>query len=100
MKKLRAALRRLAGMFSSARREEEFANELDGHLQMHIDDNMRAGMTAEEARRDALMKLGGIEWTRQAYRERGTSPFFDALWQDLSFATRQLLKNPGFTVTA
>jgi predicted permease len=100
MKAFRAWLNRLTGLFSNQRREQEFAAELEGHLQLHIDENIRAGMTPEAARRDAILKLGGLELTRQAYRERGTLPFLETIVRDLSFAHRQLVKNPGFTLTA
>ena len=56
---LRAWLVRLAGLFNKGRREREMAEELESHLRMHIDDNLRAGLDAAEARRRALIKLGG-----------------------------------------
>jgi macrolide transport system ATP-binding/permease protein len=77
MKMLRAWFARLAGMFSGERRESEVADELDSHVQMNIDDNLRAGMTQEEARRQAMLRLGGVEKTKQAYRERGTLPLVE-----------------------
>jgi macrolide transport system ATP-binding/permease protein len=105
MKSLRAWILRLFGILPAVTslkegRENDFAAELDSHLQMHIEDNLRAGMSPQEARRHAILKLGGIEHTRQAYRERGTLPFIEALLQDLHFAVRQLWKNPGFALTA
>jgi macrolide transport system ATP-binding/permease protein len=100
MKALRAWLIRLAGMFGGVRREREVADELDSHLQMHIDDNVRAGMTVKQARRDAMLRLGGVETTKQAYRERGTVPFFENLLLDIRFGARQLRRNPGFACTA
>ena len=100
MRHLRAAILRLAGLVSRGRRERAFDEELASHLQMHIDDNLRAGMTAEDARRNALLRLGGLESTRQAYRERSSVPVVEHLGQDLRFALRQLAKTPGFTATA
>ncbi|HTF43514.1 MAG TPA: permease prefix domain 1-containing protein, partial [Terriglobales bacterium] len=94
MKRVRALLLRVAGLFGGARRERELAEELDSHLQMHIDDNLRAGMTPEQARRDAMLRLGGVETTKQAYRERRTLPLVENVVGDLRFAVRQLVKHP------
>ena len=97
MKSLRAFLSRIV---PSRKRDEEFRDELECHLQMHADDNLRAGMTPEQARRDAIIKLGGVEPTREAYRDRSTIPALDHMQQDVHFAMRQLRKNPAFTGTA
>jgi hypothetical protein len=67
---------------------------------MHIDDNLRAGMSPQEARRVAVMKLGGLDSTKEAYRDRSTIPLLESLVQDLRFTFRQLRKNPAFTITA
>lgn len=99
MKSLRAYLQRLSGVFSKRRREQDFAAEIESHVQMQVDDNLRAGMSEEEARRTALIKLGGVEQTRQAYRERATLPLLETVAQDMRFAARQFAKNPAFTLT-
>jgi len=101
MKGLRRLCLRLAGLFSSDRREREameFDEEMQSHLAMQVEDNLRAGMTAAQARREAFMKLDR-EKTRQVRREGGTVVLLESLMQDLRFAVRQLSKNRGFAFT-
>src|ERR1035438_8240348 len=57
MRKLRAFVIRLRGLFRAKRSEDEFAAELESHVALHIDDGIRAGLTLHEARRQALIRL-------------------------------------------
>ena len=97
MKRMRVWLRRLAGFVHGDRRDREFALELDAHLQMHIDDNLRSGMTIEQARRHALLKLGGVEHTKEQVRDRRGVPWLDTALKDGRFALRLMARSPGFT---
>ncbi len=100
MRTLRAAFARFLGLFNHADRDADFAAELESHLQLHIDDNLRAGMPPAEARRQALLQLGGVASTREAYRDRGGVPWLEHFLRDLRFAARQLRRQPGFALTA
>jgi predicted permease len=98
MRKLRALAHRLLGLFRSRPAEADFSAELESNIALHTDDLIRSGLTPTEARRQALIRLGGAEQTRQAHRERSTLPWLETLIQDLRFGLRVLGRNPGYTV--
>ncbi len=89
---------RIRAVFQRTRADHELDEELTFHLAMAIEDNLRRGMSSAEARRQALLQLGGLAQTREATRDaRGVRPL-ETLVQDLRYALRGLRANPLFAV--
>ncbi|SPE22610.1 Permease (fragment) [Candidatus Sulfotelmatomonas gaucii] len=100
MRKLRAVWIRLLGMIGAQRDDEEFAAELASHVAMDTDDGVRAGLSPAEARRQALIHLGGAEQTQQAHRERRGLPWLETLVRDFTYGLRTLGRHLGVTAIA
>ena len=99
-RRLRSVLARLVNLPRRDESDRELAEELETHLQMQIEENLRAGMSPHEARRRALVKLGGVAQAKEECHRRRGFPMLEDLGRDLRYGLRVLLKKPGFTSIA
>src|SRR5215510_5697625 len=96
MKTLRRLLRRLTSWTTTARDEEFLQAEIDDHIAMQTAENVRAGLSAVEARRQALLKFGSVQAIKDSYRDQRGLPLMETLAHDVRHAMRRLRKNPSF----
>jgi macrolide transport system ATP-binding/permease protein len=93
-------IRRLAAPFRRRRLEDDLDEELRSHLEMAAELNLGKGMSAQDARREALRNFGGVEQTKENYRDQRGLPMIETTLQDLRFGFRMLRRSPGFSALA
>src|SRR5437016_2448432 len=100
MRRLRALVLRLRHFVGGSRADQALSDELQAHLALHVENNVRTGMSRDEAHRQALLQLGGVAQTKEAVRDRRGFPLIDALSQDVRYAFRTMRQKPTFAAVA
>jgi hypothetical protein len=97
---IRQAASRIRAFVKRRPLEQDLDAEVDSHLAFAIEENLQQGIPEEQARRQALVRFGGVEQARELHRETRGLPVFDVLLQDLRFALRTLKRDRGFAIVA
>lgn len=97
---LQHAIARIRAFFTVSALDCEFDRELDSHVAMLIDENIRGGMAPDEARRAALLRVGARESTKELHRQVRGLPFLETFTQDLRYTFRTLRKDSAFAIFA
>ena len=100
MRAVRRFFARLAAPATRRYDEERLREEVEEHLALQTAENLRAGLSPVEARRQAVLKFGAVESIKEDYRDQRGLPFLETLRQDVWFGLRLLRKSPGFTLVA
>lgn len=91
---------RISNLFSRAEVDREIDDELRSHIEMRVEDNIAAGMSPEEARRDAQLRFGNPAAMRERTVEKDAALRLDNIWRDIRYALRQMCRTPGYAVTS
>jgi predicted permease len=97
---MRRALHRLRSFFGKEPLDRELNAEFASHLDFAIDENLRRGMSPQEARRQAMIRFGGVEQAKEQHRETRGLPSLDIFLQDLRYTLRTLRRDRAFTIVA
>lgn len=97
---LRRAVNRLRSFFHKEPLDQDLNAEMASHLEFAIEENLRQGMSREEARRQALIRFGGVVQAKEQHRETRGLPVLDVFLQDLRYTLRTLRRDRAFTVVA